>query len=677
MGRILFFLVALVAVILAVLVLAPGVVPVTAYKTQIEKAASDTLGRDVTFSDNLSFRILPRTAFHVEDLTIANEDGFDGEFLAQVEEADIGFKLLPFISSRSVEIDQFVLTRPNINLMRKANGEVNWDLTSPTSADQNSAVDGDANLRDIRLGDVRIVDGSARFNDNAAGQNYAANTIDLQIILTSLAEPLELKGTMLFQGAPTIVDIVLANLADVMDKKPSNLKLDLKIGDATAGADLTVETADTLRYSGPVQLNAPDLPAFASLIGTEIADAPGFDELAFSGDIDGGAQSFRLSDANIKFDDIDAQGVLTLNWAGARPFANGVLSTDELDLRRYLPPPADASSGFPKWSSAPLDFTGLRNIDADFDISTAAIFLNDLKIGESRLKMTLTNGRMTADIPELSMYGGQGSGRLVVNARGNTPSFSGNFDMGSVQAEPLSLDVFKHDNLLGLGSFKFDFTANGASQAAIMSSLDGTGGFDLSDGLIKGVNLSKIARAAAELRQGFNPASLATIVATARGPAEETDFSEFLSDFTITDGLVNAPTISLNGQFLTMTGTGTVNLPAQTIDLRLSPRATVSADGSALTRSVSIPVRVGGTFSQPTIGLDPDAITRLLTQNVLQQVLGGRRDTTPPPNEGDQVAPEDEEETPEEATPEEAAADLIRGIFDGLRKDGDKPKPDE
>lgn len=673
MGRILFFLVALVAVILAVLVVAPGVVPVAAYKSQIETAASESLGREVTFSDNLTFRILPRTAFHVEDLTISNEDGFDGAYLAQVEEADIGFKLLPFISSRSVEIDQFVLSRPNINLIRQQNGMVNWDLTSPTTTEQNTQTDNDPNLRDIRLGDVRIVDGSANFTDGVAGKTYVASDIDLQIILTSLAEPLELKGAMSFQDEPTTVDIVLSNLADIMDNKPSNLKLDLQIGDAVAGADLTLETADTLRYSGPVQFNAPDLPAFAALVGTEIADAPGFDELALSGDIDGGTQSFRLSDANIKFDDIDAQGVLSLNWAGAKPFANGVLSTDKLDLRRYLPPPAQAATGFPEWSTAPLDFSGLRNIDAEFDISTAAIFLNDLKIGESRLKMILTNGRMTADIPELSMYGGQGSGRLVVNARGSAPTFSGNFDMGSVQAEPLSLDIFKHDNLLGLGAFQFDFTANGASQAAIMSSLDGTGGFDLSNGLIKGVNLSKIARAAAELRQGFNPAALATIVATARGPAEETDFSEFLSDFTITDGLVNAPTISLNGQYLTMTGNGSVNLPAQTIDLRLSPRATVAPDGTEISRSVSIPVRVGGTFSQPTIGLDPDVLTRLLTENVLQQVLGGGRNNSAAPVEGEEVPPEEEEE----ATPEDAAADLIRGIFDGLRKDDEEAQPDE
>ncbi|MEO1243527.1 MAG: AsmA family protein [Pseudomonadota bacterium] len=661
MGRLLFFIVALIAVILAVLVVAPGVVPVAAYKGQIETAASNAIGREVTIGDDLSFRIIPRTAFHVTDLTIANENGFEGDYLAQVEEADIGVKLLKLIFSSSVEIDRFVLTEPDITLARKANGEVNWNLANTSAADENAPADSESSVRDIRLGDVRIVDGSARFTDAAANATYTANDIDVQVILSSLAEPLEVNGTMIFQGAPSRIDLVLASLADVMDNEPSNLKLDLQIGEASAGADLTVETKDGLRYSGPVQIDAPDLPAFAALTGTQIADAPGFDKLAMAGNIDGGDASFRLSDARIDFDDIAAQGALTLDWSGERPRASGVLSTNELDLRRYLPPPAQNAEGFPEWSSEPMDFTSLRNIDADFDISTDNIFLNDLKIGESRLKMALINGRMTADIPELSMYGGQGSGRLVVNARGATPSFSGNFDMAAVQAEPMSLDLLKHDNLLGLGSFTFDFTATGASQAAIMSSLDGSGGFDIADGLIKGVNLGKIVRAASDLRQGFNPAALQTIVATARGPAETTDFSEFLSDFTITDGLMNAPTISLNGKYLTMTGNGSINLPAQTIDLRLSPRATASTDGGETTRSVAIPVRIGGTFSQPTVGLDPEALTRLLAGGVLQQVLGGGRDSN---EEGDP------------ATPEDAARGLIEGILGGSGDDNSNDQQD-
>ena len=433
MSRILFFLVALIAVAFSVLIFAPGVIPVAAYKDRIELAASNAVGRDVSIGDELSFRILPHTAFHVEDLEIANADGFEGDYLARVAEADIGVKLFSLLSG-AVEVDRFVLTEPDIILARAADGRVNWNFAESEDDAATAASAGEP--RDIKLGDMRIIGGKASFADAAAGKNYVADALDLTVTLNSLSEPLEARGNMLFQGAPSKIDLVLTSLADLMRKEPGNLKIDMTVDEAVIGADLTIDPGETLNYSGPVRLDAPDLPAFATLLGLDVADAPGFDRLNLSGDVDGGPSSLRLSNSILTFDDINAQGALRFDWSGDRPKAGGVLSTDKLDLRRYLPPPNENAAGFPAWSEAPINFSSLRNVDADFDISTDAVFLNDLELGQSRIKVVVDNGRLTADIPELAMYGGQGSGRVVVNARGATPSLSGNFDMGAVQAQP-------------------------------------------------------------------------------------------------------------------------------------------------------------------------------------------------------------------------------------------------
>ncbi|MEO1252228.1 MAG: AsmA family protein [Pseudomonadota bacterium] len=690
MSRILFLIVALVGVALAVLLLAPGVIPVATYKPRIEAAASQALGRDVTIGDELSIRILPATAFRVQDLAIANEEGFEGETLARVREARIGVKLFPLLSG-AVVVDQFVLVEPAINLIRKSDGSVNWNLVSGDAQPAEETEREASGPRDLRLGDVRIIDGRATFKDAAADRNFAAEDINVEIVLTSLAAPLEIDGDMVFQGQPADVDIVLTDLKSWSDGEPADLKLDMTVGETTVGADLTLVGGEAVRYQGPITFDAPDLPAFAALVGTPLADAPGFDRLSLKGDIDGGADAMRLSGARIGFDEIDAQGSLTLDWAGAKPKAGGVLSTELLDLRPYMPPPSTSAEGFPAWSEAPMDFTALRNIDASFDVSADQILLNDIEIGESRLQLEVENGRMTADIPELAMYGGQGSGRLVVNARGATPSFAGNFDMEAVNAQPLSLDVLKHDNLLGLGSFKLDFTASGASQAAIMSSVDGSGGFDLSDGALKGINIAKIAQAGMALRAGgINPAALANAVATARGPREETDFSEFLSDFSITDGLINAPTISLNGPFLTMTGAGQINLAAQTIDLRLAPRASTTADGVE-GQSIAIPMRVGGTFAKPSVGIDGEALARAALQNSLGGFLGGADASSPQdavtralegvfgarqPAETNGAAGQEGAETPSEEEPS-VEEQLLRQGLGALFGGGAKNKEDE
>lgn len=670
MTRFFLALIALVVLLAAIVVIAPGLAPVDAYKTRIETAASKALGREVTIGDDLRFKLVPQTAFHVADLEIANAEGFEAPYLARVKEADIGVRLIPLFS-KSVEIDRFVLTEPDINLERAADGSINWNIAVDKSEEAPEKAGAGDGVRELRLGDVRIVDGKAAYVDAAAGKTYRAEDIDLVVRLTSLDEPLEAEGTMIFEGAPSRADLVLTSLKNLLEKAPANLKLDLSLGKTKAGGDLVIETKDALSYRGPIKFDAPDLPQFARLVGASLADSPGFDNLAIDGAATGGANSIRLADAKIIFDKIDATGNLSLDWSGARPKAAGSLAAGTIDLRPYLPPPSENDSGFPAWSEQRLDFTGLRNIDADLNLTTEKIFLNDLEFGASRLKLTIVDGRMTADIPDLGLYGGGGSGQLVVNARGPSPSIAGKFDVGSVDAQPFSVDLLKTDKLLGLGGFKLDFSASGSSQAAIMRSLDGSGRFDVADGAIKGVNLAKLARSIAEIQKsGLTPAALSDALALAQRPDEKTDFTDFLSQFDIADGLVNAPTISLTGPFLTMTGAGKVDLPGQSLDIKLAPRISTTMDnegGSAF----SAPLRIVGTFSEPKIIIDAEALLKGRAGEELRDLIGGAiggKETD------EEQAADDNETKPSKA--EEAAKSILKGVF-GPPPDSEEPNEDD
>lgn len=645
MGRFIAAILALAALLAGIILLAPNLIPAKAYKPQIEAAATKALGRAVTFGDDISFKILPQPAFAVSNLVIANAPGFDGDYLAKVERADIGVKLRPLFEKR-VEISRFVLTRPDLVLQKAADGAVNWNLAASGAADG----DGAAPVNELSLGDVRFVEGRATYTDIAAKKTYKLDDINATAHLASLSEPLEINGTMNFQGAPSTLDLVLTNLSDILAKKESNLKFDAKVGAATIGADLKLAGGEALGYSGPVSLDAPDLPALASLFDVKLEEAPGFDRLSVTGKAEGTPQAINLSAANIKFDDIDADGDLTLAWSGAKPKATGALATESLDLRPYMPPPTTSAEGFPAWSTAKMDFSSLRNIDADIDISADKVFLNEIEAGDSRMNLKIAGGRMTAAIPQLGFYGGGGSGTLVVDATKAAPAIAGKFAMNAVEAQPFTIDLMKMDKLLGLGGFNLEFNATGSSQAAIMQSLDGKGGFDLNDGAIKGVNIVKLASAVAKLYEGglTNPTALTTAVAEAQRADEKTDFSKFLSNFTITNGAVEAPTITLEGPYLTMSGVGLVNLPGQTLDIRLLPKASTSADNSA-GRMIAIPVKVGGTFSKPTMSIDVESLLKGKAEQTLKGLLGKA------------LAPKDG------ATEKDPAADLLKGILGGKK----------
>ncbi len=660
MGKFIAALIALIVLAGAVVVLAPNVIPAGTYKGRLEAAATQALGRAVTMGDDISFKIVPRTAFSVGDLVIANAPGFAGDHLARVKRADIGVKLIPLFSGR-VEISRFVLTEPDLNLQKAADGEVNWNLAASEAPGETAQSN---SVKELRLGDVRLNDGRAVFADAAAGKTYTAEDIDATARLNSLSEPLEIDGTMTFQGAPATVNIVLTNLADIIAKRQSNLKLDMNLGKSTIAADLALAGGDAFGYSGPVSLDAPDLPALASLFDVKLEEAPGFDKLSVSGLATGTAQAINLAVAKINFDAIDANGDMKLDWSGPRPMATGALNAGALDLRPYMPPPTQSAEGFPAWSTDKIDFTSLRNLDADLDISAEKVFLNELEAGQSRLNLKIANGRMTAAIPQLGFYGGGGSGTLVVDATKATPAIAGRFNMKSVEAQPFTIDLMKLDKLLGIGGFNLEFSANGSSQAAIMQSLDGVGGFDLNDGALKGVNFVKLASAVAKLYEGglTNPASITSAIAEARRPDEQTDFSKFLSQFTIENGQVAAPTISLTGPYLAMTGVGRIDLPGQALDLRLLPKASAAADGAA-GRTIAIPVKVAGTFSKPAISIDVEALVR----GKAEQTVRGLLDRA--------LAPKTEGDAKEEADP---AKQLLEGVLGGARKPAlGTPPPDD
>ncbi|MGE0182537.1 MAG: AsmA family protein [Parvularculaceae bacterium] len=653
MGRFIAALVALVILLAAIVFLAPNLIPADTYKGRIETAASNAVGRTVTLGDDISFKFFPQPAFAVSDLVIANAPGFEGDYLAKVAHADIGVRLAPLFSGR-VEISRFILTGPDLNLRKAQDGTVNWNLAR---AANDNAPQGQGVVKDVSLGDIRMANGRAIYADASTGKTYTAEDIDATARLTSLSEPLEVKGEMTFQGAPSSFNVVLANVADLLAKKQSNLKLDATVGKSTIGADLAIAEGDVFGYSGPVSLDAPDLPALASLFDVRLEEAPGFDKLSVTGKANGAATGIDLADANINFDAIDANGDIKLDWSGARPMATGALAVGSLDMRPYMPPPTQSAEGFPAWSTAKIDFSSLRNLDADLDISAEKVFLNEIETGESRLNLKIANGRMTASIPQLGFYGGGGSGTLVVDARSATPSIAGKFSMNSVEAQPFTMDLMKLDKLLGLGGFNMEFNATGASQAAIMSSLDGKGGFDLNDGAIKGVNIVKLAGAVAKLYEGglTNPTAFTNAIAEAQRPDEKTDFSKFLSNFTITNGEVQAPTISLEGPYLTMTGGGRVDLPGQAIDLRLLPRAATSTD-NAPGRAIAIPLRIGGTFSKPTMSIDMEALLR----GRAEQTLKGLFDKALNPK-GDAAADGSTSES-------DPAKELLKGILGGGSK---------
>jgi AsmA protein len=179
---------------------------------------------------------------------------------------------------------------------------------------------------------------------------------------------------------------------------------------------------------------------------------------------------------------------------------------------------------------------------------------------------------------ELALYGGAGTGSLGIDASGKVPAITLSVALAHVRIEPLLAAAADMDRLSGTGTFNLAVTARGASQRALIGSLDGKGDLALADGAVKGVNLLALAQAA-----------VPGVVRSEMG--DLTSFGSLRASFTIKDGVLDNRDLLLKTRLAPITGAGTVNLPQRSLDYR------AVAD---LAGAVQVPIRIGGTFEHPT-----------------------------------------------------------------------------
>ncbi|WP_306253380.1 AsmA family protein [Parvularcula sp. IMCC14364] len=683
------------------------------HKTLIEEQATKALGRTVTVEEVTDSRIFPNPSFGLKGLVIANADGMSDPYFASVGEARIQVKLMPLITSRGndIQIDGFVLTAPQVNLEKRANGDVNWLLGTSTDAPESEA-DSETDSagtsdRDFNLGTVQLTEGKVTYRDGASDQVFIADDADITLTLTSLADPLKVDGTMLFQGEPASLKATVTTPRALMDNTAASINLNFGVSDNTVDTQINLAGGD-LAYDGFLDIDAPSLKSLLATLGMDLPVENGFNRLNISGDVSGTGTRMSFSDANITFDEIsnDANGTtdIVFDWGGTRPKVSGQIDLTALDLRPYLPEPseqvtaakADKNAAFPPWPEDRIDFSPLRAVDVDLKATTESIFLHGMTFGSSGLDFNINNGVLTAALTELNLYDGGGRGTLYVNSRQNSPTVElRNVSLTGMNAQTFATEVLGLSRLSGVGGLDANLSARGSTVADFMRTLSGSGSFAIDKGAVEGVDIGKIVKSASALLDGvqggnFDVSALATAVAAAQGPASETQFTNLNSSFQVNNGLLQAQNILMQGPFFMIEGNGRVNLPDQSMTMQFVP--TVYQTLEAVSgRKLNIPLQVSGTFNQPKVGFDTQGLVRGVVEDRLRGLLGDATGTQLNGEQsiednlrglagdalsrrlggGDQDDTAGEENEEEASTEEEIAGALINGLFGNRQKDED------
>ncbi|MEO0851376.1 MAG: AsmA family protein, partial [Pseudomonadota bacterium] len=315
----------------------------------IADRASGVIGRQVTVGDDAKLTFFPVLGVTVTDFTVDNTAGMTADHLLAADRAVIGFKIMPLLTG-NVEVSKFVITRPMINLERRRDGVVNWSLEGgdaageATDTENGGSFDVSRRVRDLRLGDVRVIDGTVTYVDGQQGEETVLSSVDVVLTLPSLSAPTALTGDFVYNAQEVVIDARVSTLAALRAGERANAQIGLRFLDAVLSVDGEVSNDPALTYGGLLDANVPSVRRVAQWLGRPIAVKTGFENLSVKGDVTGDLGMIAIRNAQLQFDDILGGGRLAATWDRDRPLLSGDLTLDRLDLRPYTPPQPGAQT---------------------------------------------------------------------------------------------------------------------------------------------------------------------------------------------------------------------------------------------------------------------------------------------------------------------------------------------
>jgi AsmA protein len=366
--------------------------------------------------------------------------------------------------------------------------------------------------------------------------------------------------------------------ASIPARGPVELEAEGKAGDHVVRFAAKASSASQIVEGRPTPVEAKlELPG--------VLKAP----LSLTGSLRAADQIFSIDGIRGTLGSGRVNGAIAVDTAGARPNVNAGLVFDRLEFAT-----ADRASRNEPWSDRPIEFGVLRVFNATVKISARDLIAGNVHLTPAEIEAQLLGGLMSVAVSRSEMYGGPVHGKLVIDADPRGPRHGASFELANVNARPLLNDALGFDHVEGRLRLKFDLTATGASPSAIVASLGGTADFSLEDGAVRDVNIASMVRAlAGRMLQGWPVAS-----------QEKTDLALVGASFRVANGQAATDDLRLLGPLVRVTGKGTVNLPAQTLDLRVDPKLVLSLQGQGGPpdqAGLGVPVAIRGPWAEPRI----------------------------------------------------------------------------
>ena len=435
-------------------------------RDRVAASLSEWTGGTVTLTEPLRVRYFPPSLQGGLVLSNATKLPTIQTITAPDFKVSLGF---PALLTGRIKLDALQLGKPTISLRAQLGDRPE---EAPTPALLTSL------LEAMPMETVRIRRG-AIISENG---KRLIRKLDVRLNSRGAKGALAVLGSFVFNGESVAfaLDSGKITKTDTAHSAPVTLKLTSR--PLRARFSGTVRLDSDLEGTGEMEAELPDARHFLDWVGVALPEGESLKNVTASGTAHWSGPTLTFDDGTFAFDGNEAIGLFAVT-AGARPRIDGTLAFESLTLDPYIHIEPREEGLF--------DWAVLKYLDADLRLSAGELSAESVKLGRVGFTIHAQNGKISSEIGELHMCGGQVAGRLELDLSKirTEASLTGNLSKIEIERclQPFGLGV----PLQGVGTLKFDISTGGTSRGELIRGLVGETRVVARDGVIP-IDFSKL-----------------------------------------------------------------------------------------------------------------------------------------------------------------------------------------
>jgi AsmA protein len=614
------------------------------YKGKIAAAVLQSTGRELKLQGDIKLSVIPWVALELGPASLGNPAGYGDEPFLSFTHASVRVRLLPLLRQR-LEVARVEVEGLDLRLRKNAAGRGNWQDAEPeqppakSDADHTGAALGLESLANIRIENGRLAyEGITVEKVNLETGSLAADrhipvnlTFDANRAPTGEQLSLNAKFDLSQDAAQKSLRFSAAHVSGTLsragDGRPAHWDLSAPDINVNVTAQTFAAQAFDLNYSGAHltgsaratkiidDLSVTGSLNLAPLVLREIEPRLGFSlpktrdpkalsQLSATTDFAYDSSALALTHLQLHLDDTQIQGNLKL-LAGDTQALQFNLAVDQINLDRYRPPEVAAVA---PQSASPSPAAQPQNFDAMGTLTIKSAQFARLDLSDVRVTVADKDKVMHLSPIEAQVDGGRSSGDITLDSRGATPTLSVDEQLTGIDMARLLANTAGKGRLSGKATLNLKATARSAGVDAMLKTLTGHLDVNLADGALEGIDVGyELSLAQALIDKSAAPA---------RASTGRTPFQAFKLSSQITNGVAETHDLTIASQAIKVAGQGSANLATKGIDFKLL--ASVLTEPA---RNTDIPLKVTGTYANPTVRPDIEGLAKDQLKQKLQDVL--------------------------------------------------------